>query len=507
MNKSVKRSAIFNEFTSEEQEYWFSIKEKAVSHHVDTLYYSVHLKDDDVLLTNEHILGLLADLQELRQVKQSNLSEEVSFFGLSVSGFGAAISGGMYMNHLCYEENFDVFISDYIPNIDTPRIQVQLRTRSLILDGLYGAIEASYGFLKEMLDYYGIEIKAIYENRIDYAFHTNIIQNPMQMFSDESLEKHLVTSFREVWKHVWITNRQEEFFDLDYTALGSRKSNNVYFRAYSKAKEVIQMNYKAFFFERWRERGIISRYDQFVYEKAYELKSYKTGCLVGRIEWYLKYGSNDELKEKLQKLLETCNIKSDNNPRIEREIKGILPQPTVVLNLEFETKRKFYLKLGHFISCYDYAHNGPEDLRNLYKVLSLRREIIDKLFTDIVSFTEDRTNIDAAEMDWWKRIRRARIDDQPDKPILDAWYTYSRNLDTRRHKRAFAGNLASLAMIQRNEASESTFSEDIWEAISLLNDNNIEDFDKGIFKKINPVSYKAIQKKKSRQLRPVLKKK
>ena len=46
-----------------------------------------------------------------------------------------------------------------------------------------------------------------------------------------------------------------------------------------------------------------------------------------------------------------------------------------------------------------------------------------------------------------------------------------------------------------------------WKAISLLNDNNIEDFDKGIFKKINPASYKEIQKKKSRQLRPILKKK
>ena len=145
-----------------------------------------------------------------------------------------------------------------------------------------------------------------------------------------------------------ISNPEEDFLDLDYTALGSRKSNNVYFRAYSKAKEVIQMNYKAFFFERWRDRGIISRYDQFVYEKAYELKSYKTGCLVGRIEWYLKFGSNDELKDDLQKLLKTCNINSDNNPRIEREIKGILPPPTVVLNLEFETKRKFYGWHGNY---------------------------------------------------------------------------------------------------------------------------------------------------------------
>ena len=507
MHKAVKRSAIFNEFMPEEQEYWFSIKEKAVSHHVDTLYYSVFLQGDEVELRNAKIIKLLSDVRELKQVKLSNMSEEVQFFGMSVSAFGAAISGGMYMNHLSYAENFDVFISDYIPNTDTPRIQVQLRTRSLVLDGLHGAIESSYSFIKDMLDHYGLEIYEISENRIDYAFHTNLIQNPMEQFSDENLSQHLVTSFREVWKHVWITNRENEFFDLDYIAFGSRKSNHVFFRAYSKAKEVIQMNYKSFFFELWRERGIISRYDQFVYEKAYEMKSYKTGCLVGRIEWYLKYGSNEELKKKLDKLLKTCNINSDNNPRIEKEIKGILPPPTVVLNIEFETKRKFYLKLGEFIASYEFVYKGPEQLRRLHKVLSLRREIIDKLFTDTVSFTVDRTNVDSPEMDWWKRIRRVRIQDQPDKPVLDAWYTYSRNLDVRRNTRAFSGNLASLAMIQRNEASESTFSDDMWEAITLLNDNNVVGFDKGIFESVTPLSYKDIQKKKSRQLRSILKKK
>lgn len=503
----VKRSLIFNEFTPEEQEYWFAIKEKAVSHHVDTLYYSVFLEDDEVELKNERIFRLLRDVSEVKHTKLANLGEDVQFFGLSVSAFGCSISGGMYMNRLSCEENFDIFISDYIPNKETPRIQVQLRTRSLVLDGLFGSIEKSYGYLKDILNHYNIKVNDIQENRIDYAFHTNIIQNPVEMFSDESISQHLVTNFREVWKHVWITNNKEEYLDLDYIALGSRKSNNVFFRAYSKAKEVIQMNYKGFFFELWRERGLISRYDQFVYEKAYEMKSFKTGCLVGRIEWYLKYGIKEELKKELKKLLKTCNINSDNNSRIERQIKGVLPPPTVVLNLEFETKRKFYIKLGHFISSFEFVNKGSEDLRRLYKVLCLRREIINKLFTDIVSFTENRKDVDSPEMDWWKRIRRVRINDQPDKPFLDAWYTYSRNLDVRRNKRAFSGNLASLAMIQRNEASESSFSEDMWEALSLLNDNHVIDFDRSVFQNLTPSSYKDIQKKKSRQLRSVLNKK
>lgn len=507
MLNSVKRSAIFNEFTPEEQEKYFSIKEKAVSHHVDTLYYSVFIKNDDVNIKDERIIGLLHDIHDLKQAKLSNLSTDVQFFGLCVQPFGAQVPGGLYMNRLSYEENFDIFISDYIPNAETPRIQVQLRTRSLVLNGLYNALEESYKYVKDILDYYGLEIYEIVENRIDYAFHTNIIQKPMEMFCDESVKKHVVTNFRELWKHIWLVNRNDEFFDLDYFALGSRRSKTVYFRVYAKAKEVVQKHYKAFFFKVWLDRGLISEYDKFVYEKAYEMKSFKTGCLVGRIKWYLEFGSNDALKDKLQKLLESCNVNSDNNPRIEKEIKVILPPPTEIMNVEFETKRKFYLKLSDFISSYEFTNKGSEELRRFYKVLDLRREIINKLCTDVVSFTVDRTNPDAEEMDWWKRIRRVRIEDQPDKAVLDAWYTYSRNVDVQRSKRTFAGNLASLAMLQRDEASESTFSEDIWDAITLLNDNHIEDMDRKIFDKLTPSSYKDIQKKKSRQLRPILKKK
>ena len=503
----VQRSDIFNEFTAEEQEKYFSIKEKAVSHHVDTLYYSVFLKDDEANTTDTRINGLLEHLQERKRVKLNNVQEDVQFMGLSVGAFGAAVSAGLYMNRLTCEENFDIFITDYIPNKDTPRIQVQLRTRSLVLDGLYGAIKKSYDALKQILDFYNLEILEINENRIDYAFHTNCIQAPMEMFSDESLQKHLVTSYKELWKHVYIGTRRREFFDLDYLALGSRKSNNVFFRVYNKAKEVVQQNYKGFFFALWQERGLISEYDRFVYEKAYEMKSFKTGCLVGRIEWYLKYGKDEELKAKLQKLLLSCNVKSDNNPHMEREIKGILPPPTVVLNFEFETKRKFYIKLGAFIARCKYKHNDFADLKRLYKVLSLRREIIDKLCTDVVSFVEDGYDVESPEKDFWRRIRRVRIKDQPDKPTLDAWYSYSRNLDVRRTKRTFSGNLASLAMLHRGEASESTFSEDLWDALSQLNDNDISDIDRGVFDKLTPSSYANIQKRKSRQLRSVLKNK
>ncbi|MBE6645928.1 MAG: hypothetical protein E7612_11270 [Ruminococcaceae bacterium] len=504
MLNSVKRAKIFEEFTSEEQEYHFGIKEKAVSHHIDTLYYSVYLKDDKPNVEHDGIIDLLYDLNVFKTQKKANPSEEVVFHNLSVSSFGAAVGGGLYGYRLTCEERFDIFISDYLPNEKTPRIQVQLRTYSLILDGLYGAINKSFDALDLMLRAYDISILEVTENRIDYAFHTNLIQKPITMFCDESLSKHLVCSLRDVYKHMWITTQHSELFDLDYFALGSRRSNNVFFRTYAKAKEVVQMNYKAFFFEFWRTRGLISRYDLYVYQTAYEMKSFKTGCLVGRIKWYLENGKNHELKEKLEELLKSCNINSENNPYMEKQIKGILPEPTVILNVEFETKRKFYHKCDHFISCYDYKHECSPALHRLYKILDLRREFITKLMTEVIEFTEDRLDLDSPPMDWWKRLRRVRIDDQPDKAVLDVWYSYSRGVDEKRSERMFMRNLAQVGILSRNDTRESTFGEDLWDFVTNYNDNDIHTGLKESFLKLDVSPYKAIQKKKARQLTSLL---
>ena len=93
---------------------------------MDTLYYSVYIKGDEVQVRDERIMSFLEALHEAKQNKLMCASEEVNFLGFSVSAFGAAISAGMYMNRLSYGEDFDVFVSDYIPNLQTPRIQVQL---------------------------------------------------------------------------------------------------------------------------------------------------------------------------------------------------------------------------------------------------------------------------------------------------------------------------------------------------------------------------------------------
>ena len=535
MLNSVIRSSIFNEFTPEEQEYWFSIKEKAVSHHIDSLYYSVFIEHDKVTKEDtaySEVLysglgNLLLDLNTNLQSVVEHPGLEVKFHDLLVCKNGAAVANGLYGYHLSCgggsESDYDIFISKYLPNDDTPRIQVQLRTRSLVLDGLFAAIENSFEKVIEILSAYNLSVERVQENRIDYAFHTNVIQSPAVAFSDGKLSKHMVTSFREYMKHAWITKKAFGFFDLDYFALGSRRANNVFFRAYDKTKEVVQKNYKAFFFEMWRDRGLISEYDKYVYSRAYKLGSYKTGCLVGRIEWYLEFGKNAELKAELRKLLESCHIGSDNNPFMEKSIKGVLPPTTVVLNFEFETKRKFYLNNSVFF------HGPARDMKEyylkfeeriklpfrtalepLYRILKYRREIIEQLTSERLCFVEDNQAIEFKVCDFWERLRRVRIDDQPDKSKLELYRTYSQNLHGQLVARNLMSNVSSFSMFKRNSVEDASFGEDMWDVLTSLNDNDLKDEEsmfKAVLQGMHVDGYVDIRKRRARQLKHIVEKK
>ena len=92
MLNSVCRSKIFEELTEEEKKEWFSLKEKAVRHHVDSLYYSVYISDDNMNNSDERILKLLSRLKELKDQKINARDDNIDFFGLDVVLHGS-ISG------------------------------------------------------------------------------------------------------------------------------------------------------------------------------------------------------------------------------------------------------------------------------------------------------------------------------------------------------------------------------------------------------------------------------
>ena len=508
MLNSVIRSSVFSEFTPEEQEFWFSIKEKSVSHHIDSLYFSVFIENDEVSPESPFLVEFLDELLYMKEKVSANPDVVFKYHDLEFKRSGLAISGGLYAYHLEDFENYDIFISSYIPTANTPRIQVQLRTKTLVCDGLYNAVHKAYDKVEEILSHYYLHVSHVVETRIDYAFHTNCIQKPMEYFNDNFLAEHLDCTMRDAWKHSTITSRKRDFFELDYFALGSRKANNLYFRVYDKTKEVVQQNYKMFFFQIWRSRGLISRYDEYVLNTAYEMKSYKTGVSVGRINWYLEYGHDDKLKGELRQLLQSCNIKSDNNPYMEKKLSGVLPPITTIMNVEFETKRKFYVGLDWCLndaSRFVLEGERPE-LRRLYLLFELRRPILNELTTERVVFRADNSDPGSPLLDFWNRIRRAKIRDNPSETHMKLRWKYTRKLDAERTGRQLMTKLAHYSMLKNESTSDSTFGDDIWTLVSNLNDNDkVKPPSRESFTKLSREGYSNIRAKKARQIKSFIK--
>lgn len=128
-------------------------------------------------------------------------------------------------------------------------------------------------------------------------------------------------------------------YEVDYFRFGRKASNNVIFRIYLKSKEVVEQGYKAFFFKIWLLYGLISRYDLYVYEECFKMRSwgYKDKA---RLKFYCEYGSDDLLKNYINEniLGENCNPDYDT---VKNMADILTPKITLILNFEFQTMRKF----------------------------------------------------------------------------------------------------------------------------------------------------------------------
>ena len=79
-----------------------------------------------------------------------------------------------------------------------------------------------------------MHIYDIKENRIDYCWHSNYLENPEKFFNIENFVKMQVSHFRGVSYHY--SFRQNLEYENDYVALGKR-SDKIFVRIYLKSKE------------------------------------------------------------------------------------------------------------------------------------------------------------------------------------------------------------------------------------------------------------------------------
>ena len=508
--KEIKASPIFGEFSPEEQNRYFNLSKEKVCAHVDTLYYTVSISDD----SNECPPGveeLLNTLQSEKIKKALYPSQAVEFFGLSLETTRFV----HYEYCLRLEEQFDIFISSILPNPHTPRIVVQLRSRFLVQAGACQAICKSFRYVEDILEAFGLEVGCVQENRIDYAFHTNLVQNPYKFFSDDMLLKKLKSKLR-IYHKVGDIGKK---IDIDYISFGHRKSNDIFVRIYNKSREVVEKNYKAFFIDKWYKDKLINAYDHYVYTRAYEMKSYVTGLLVARIDWYLEHGRDESIKTELRAVRESCYVKSDNIDQLRDKVDAYLPPVTLIMNVEYQTKRKFYSTLDEWIDIYQkpfyrngefvcFYQKGELPLWRLFSILSLRSEICNYLTGTSLCFVDKKGTKDEKYMYWWRRINECYIEEY-DKRIIDLWRSHEHHADMEKTKRRICGTVASMSILKNNGFKNGTFMEDVSDVLCTLNDNDFYGFapdpSTGEVPAIEPPFYRDLKVRKERQYRPVIK--
>lgn len=457
IDKDIKKSQFYCENTNTENKLYFDKKQKKYIHTIDTIYYSVFIKDDND--NNKCIKDLIQELQVYKD-KVKEIKQNVVY------------KNDILMTHkrftiyeYCLEnpDRYDIFISDYLPNENTPRIVVQLRSFSLWVSGINEIIKESFKCVLDVLKKFDLEVDFIRENRLDYCYHTNSIQDAYKHFSDKVLKDYMVTNLDKYNK---VGNIGKNVITLDYLALGQRKSNNVFVRIYNKTREVIEEGYKSFFYDIWFKNGLISFYDKFCYEWAYQNGNQYNNLNVGRLQFYIKYGKDHRTKREIELTLSDKNITAE---QIKNLADMLMPKVTIIMNIEYQTKRKFYYYSDRVIDGLE-VHEINKDcdtrLLRLFKVIDNRKIWLDYMTSTTLSFMKNDKY-----MDWWNRLRNLKIENT-NKIEVDKLREYNNKLDKEKILKKCVRAIATTALYAKSD--ESDFITDLSDMLCGLNDNDMK---------------------------------
>lgn len=488
----IQRLPFYNEFTPEEQEQFFGVSRAKVLHNVDNLYFTCRLNEVRCKKSIENFIVALRGYRDCFRLTD----EPLMFCGnFEYLPFGDRI----YRHCLHQKDEFDILIAESMPNEKTPRIRVQIRAILIWSFGIEEALRRAYLAVEKLAGHFDFDVLEVNENRIDWCYHTNSIQNTTKFFGDKRLIKNLngtLTTYKKVGK---VGDR----ITVDYLSLG-RRGSKVFFRAYNKTREVIEKGYKGIFIGIWRENKLISEYDKYVLEYAYRLKSYSSGIALGKIAWYLEFGRSDVVKAQLEDLRQKYLVKSSNMRSLDKRLSEILPDVTQITNIEFETYREYYKTF--LIPVVDDGLLG-----RINWILKNRKCFLDDLTSKTVRFVADRKKPvkDLEDKDYlyfWRRIRSCKLPYKSDENIIRV---YQRDIDIERAKADFAGKVATLSVLQGRQDDDFIFG--VADALTLYNDNDMNnildrflDFDTGELASIDYANYDILLGRKRRQYKFLL---
>ena len=457
---------------------WFSFQQSKFIHNIDTFYYSVKFKNDFRLRTkDEKVIRMrkyfrfkydgLGDDDETGDIYLKEIDKRLVLRPVTFSRF--------YNTCLSYPEYFDIFLASVVPrSMDggesvTCEMIVQIRSYMLWMFGVHAAFENSYRVVKALASYFGLEIDHVQENRVDYCWHSNYLKDPEAFFTPENFYKMRVDRFKNA---TYVTNKiGSEDYEIDYVALGKR-SDKVFVRIYQKTREVIEQNYKPWFFQIWKMNGLINNYDLYVYERCFQKKSWFYR-FYARLEFYAEYGSHPFYVQLCKEIL------SDKYKPGEDELialaKKLTPELNLVVNVEYQTMRR-HSKSYDLVPFKDNDHHG--ECKRIYDYLDNRKIIMDYL-TDrvfkLVEKTGDSHKYRRPLCGFWKALRETRYIDvklTPEEVRLVRSYNRKLNADSMRKR--VINSAVMLGFYLRGINEDSPF-QDCFEALLKMNDNDIEE--------------------------------
>lgn len=456
-----------------DKDFWFSKKEKKFLHNIDTFYFSVKLADDFTSL------GDAANVEQLRRVcaKYRTMAGGTPFreleYDVPVLYMVKPPYAGFYNFWLEIPEQFDMAFAPVVPPgaetvaSVTSEMIVQIRARLLWEIGPKLAFDRAMEFVRAFCSRFDLTIAEIKENRTDFCWHTNALQDPENYLRIDNFAPMQVSRFKRVQYAYQLKNQGDEY-ENDYLAMG-RRGDKCFIRMYLKTKEVVEQGYKGWFFYIWLFNGLISRYDLYVLEKAYQKKNWNY-CDVARLEFVLE--NDGTLPEPVRRQMkELVDAAAYNYPAIAKLADTYTPKLTKILNIEYQVMRRMSKS---FVLVPLKENAGAE--KRIYDFLDNRRLITEYLTRDTLRLVDRKTDSNKSRCgytDFWKRLRGTKIVDVVvNKRDLKLVRDYSSRLDLKVRKTKALRAVSSFALAAGRDPGKTIY-EDTAELLAVLNDNDI----------------------------------
>lgn len=481
----VGKTQIYKEFDEVENSYWFDFKQKKFLHNIDTFYYSVKFDQDFTFDSVDPVVKRFRKYFEnlYKQLEESNVYGGcVTFYipgldsQLNLKPFNYA---GWF--NICLEcpDYFDIFFAPKVPHSQdggqsvTCECVVQIRSYMLWMYGVRQAYEMSYDYVKKIADFFHLTIAYTQENRVDYCWHSNYLQNPAKFFNPDDFYKMRVDRFKDALHHT--SKKGSQDYEIDYIALGKR-SDKIFIRIYLKSKEVVEKGYKPWFFKIWLFNGLINRFDLYCYEFAFLRHSWKALDLA-RITYYSEYGRDKQLIDKCKKIISgELQLSADEMLKFADQL---CPRVNLIINVEYQTMRK-HSKSYQLIPFFD--NTDKLTSKRIYDYLDNRKLICDyltsKVFRLVEPYEPGVNDSNKSRRDYcafWRALRSCKLTDcyvpEEDRTLVR---TYARKLNSEVLKSRAIKAAVTYGIYIKGINNENPL-QDCIEILCMMNDNDMED--------------------------------